>query len=171
MKQRSFAAFLAAGFIFILSGCQHASPSGPDFASESIQYATSEPESLAGVLEQIYQTIDLKGLQDASSEDLSELFHLEADRIDDFAVRFSNGRYGVADIAILRPEPEYQEEALSALKQRQEDRIAEFENYDIHDSLRIAQEAEAFIRGDYVILLMIDDIETARRIIYENIPG
>ena len=59
---------------------------------------------------------------------------------------------------------------LSALRERRDDRIREFENYDVYNSSAIAQGALIFERGGYVVMLMLEDNNSARAIIEKYIP-
>lgn len=49
-------------------------------------------------------------------------------------------------------------------------RVKEFENFDIYNSYRIAQDAVIFEQGEYVVMLMLDDTETARAVINRHLP-
>ena len=166
-------------FLFILllcmlittSGCSRRPEAPQPETLSSVQYATVEPDSLATVLDYLYTDNSVDGLFDANADDLTNLFHMESTWVDNYAIRYSSGRYGVADVAIIKPREGYFEDVVSALELRRSDRIAEFENYDIHDALSISKGAEIFSRGDYVIMLMIADSDGARTKILEQIPG
>lgn len=138
-----------------------------------IDIATQEPEDLTEVLDTIYTNVAMSDLSDSDDQELVDLFHLVPEAVDQYAIRYSSGRYGVADVAIIKPIEGHTEDVTSSLEARRNDRIAEFENYDIHDSLRIATEADIFTRGNYVIMLMLSDAEkeAAYNIIVERIPG
>lgn len=154
-----------------LAACSKAEEAASEAVGPTIEYATQAPESLEDVLDLLYQGVTTKGLQDAGEQTMLDLFHMESEWMMDFAVRFTDGRYGVCDAAIVHPAEGYTEEVAEALRMRRDDRIAEFENYDVHDSLNIAKNAEVITRGDYVILLMLTDVEAAERVILEQIPG
>ncbi len=164
---------LCAAALVALAACSPSEPEAPSSEAESsIVYAQTDPERLSDVIDQIYEDIDMKGLQDAGLEQINDLFHIETGLISDYAARYSSGRYGVADVVIVKvPDEQSVEPVIEALEQRRTERVSEFENYDVHDAYRIAQEAEIFSRGDYVIMLMVDDLDAARTVIYETIPG
>lgn len=162
--------------LLLFSSCGRKKVDVPDPDNEaSIVYASSEPEDLSDVIDLIYADIDMKDQINATYDDLSDVFHLDMTLVEDYSARYTSGRYGVADAAIIKlrnPEDTAEKEAVThALEQRRDDRIAEFENYDVHDAFRIAKEAEVISRGNYMILLMLADIDAARTIILENIPG
>ena len=50
-------------------------------------------------------------------------------------------------------------------------RIEEFEKYDILGAYEISKNAEIYIRGDYVIMVMHQDNDAAKKIIEEYIPA
>lgn len=64
----------------------------------------------------------------------------------------------------------HKENVTNSLKERKDDRIREFSNYDIYNSTQISENAVIFERGDYVIMLMLEDNTTAREIIEKYIP-
>ncbi len=125
----------------------------------------------AGAIEKIYADIDMKGLSDATADDLAEQFSIDTSLVGDFYVRYSSGRYGVADVFILQPinsdsTPQIREE----LEQVKLNRIREFEHYDIYNSYEIAQDAQIFEQGGYVIMLMLENMDDARAVIDHYIP-
>lgn len=46
----------------------------------------------------------------------------------------------------------------------------EFVNYDVYNSSAIAENAVIFERGGYVVMLMLEDNDSARRIVERYIP-
>ena len=56
------------------------------------------------------------------------------------------------------------------MRERKDDRIREFVNYDVYNSSAIAENAVIFERGGYVVMLMLEDNDSARRIIERYIP-
>lgn len=165
--------FVLAGALLLFGGCAKntETPASEPEASVSSQ-AVAAPTNLTDVLDVIYKKVEMKGLSDIKDGDiLYNLFHVDRAWVQDFAVRYSSGRYGVADVAILKPAEGRTEDIIDALEIRRSDRIAEFENYDVHDSLNIAKNAQIFERGDYIIFLMIADSDNVRSLINEQIPG
>ncbi|WP_312643491.1 DUF4358 domain-containing protein [Hydrogenoanaerobacterium sp.] len=165
------ALLLAAIMLLSVTACGKEEQDAPQPSEKSVAYAQTEPENLGDVMSLIYENIKMKELQSATEKDLTNLFHIEPDMVQKYAIRYSSGRYGVADVAIIKPAEGQTEAVQEALETRRADRVAEFENYDVHDSFRIAKEAEIFTRGDYVIMLMLADVDAARTIILEQIPG
>lgn len=85
-------------------------------------------------------------------------------------MKYASGRYGVADVFLLKPYPEYRADVRESLEQVKVSRVKEFENFDIYNSYRIAQDAVIFEQGEYVVMLMLDDTETARAVINRHLP-
>lgn len=172
LMKKLFVIGLAACLLLASTGCGKNGPSEPEpVIGEVISQASEEPEDLTSVLDRIYDSVTVEDLLDADDTALADLFHLELDWVEDYAARYSSGRYGVADVVIIKPVEGQSEAVIDALETRRNDRIAEFENYDIHDSLRIAKETEIFTRGDYVIMLMLADMTSAYDTIVAQIPG
>ena len=130
----------------------------------------SEPDPEAAI-EKIYETVTIDGLSDASEEDLTDKFFIDTSLLDEFYVRYSSGRFGVADVFILKPSsPDDAPKVREMLESVKLSRIKEFENYDVYDSYQIAQDAQIFEQGGYIIMLTLADTEGARSIIDQYIP-
>lgn len=172
LMKKLFVIFMAASLLLSSVGCGRSGLSEPEpIVGEVISQASEEPEDLTSVLDRIYNSVTVEDLMDADDTALTDLFHLAPELVQEYAARYSSGRYGVADVIIIKPVEGQTEAVIEALETRRNDRIAEFENYDIHDSLRISKEAEIFTRGDYVIMLMLADMEIAYNTIVAQIPG
>lgn len=61
---------------------------------------TAEPET---AIEKIYENVTVRGLTDASDDDLTDKFFLDVSMLDSYWVRFSSGDFGLADVFILKP--------------------------------------------------------------------
>lgn len=174
--KKLLAILLAAALLLSATACGKNEPAAPDPEAErSVVYASAEPEHLSDVIDLLYADITIKEQKDATAEELADLFHLDMDMVEDYSVRYTSGRYGLADAAIIKlkhPDDLAETQAvMTALEQRRTDRAAEFENYDIHDAHRTAKEGEIFARGNYIIFLMLSDLDAAHTVILENIPG
>ncbi len=182
-KQKAAACILA--FSLLLSACasetaeavpQSFSASG----SSEISGSSDVPESSLPpvdvpdpktALEEIYRESDVRGVGQASKSAMENKFFFNLEDLDVYYVRYASGRFGVADVFILKPAADKTPKVREALEQVKINRIKEFENYDIYDSLRIASDAEIFEQGDYLVMLMVDDMEAARKIIDHYIPA
>lgn len=77
----------------------------------------------------------------------------------------------MADVFILKPSsPDDAPKVREMLESVKLSRIKEFENYDVYDSYQIAQDAQIFEQGGYIIMLTLADTEGARSIIDQYIP-
>lgn len=163
---------LLAGVLLLTGGCSAKTDAPEPEAASSVASTAADPANLTDVLDVLYADIDMKGLSDITDDDiLYALFHVDSAWVQDYAVRYASGRYGVADVAILKPTEGHLEDITNALEIRRSDRIAEFENYDVHDSLNIAKDAQIFERGNYIIFLMVAGSDDMRTLINEQIPG
>ena len=117
-------------------------------------------------LKAIYEASDVRGVSELNAIVLGEQFGIGADLYLKEWGRYTNGTYGVADVFIFRM-LEGQEDALrEALEQVKTNRIVECRNYDIYNSLEIAENAQIFQIGkDYICFVMIEDADGARDII------
>lgn len=142
------------------------------------------PKTTAGVLAanpqqvilDVYATLPESRTEPLTDRMFAELFPGLEDCVQTYDGRISDPTGGLADVLILRPlDGETDGRANrdvvhDTLRIYQDTRIREFENYDILDALSIATNAEVFVQGDYVILLMLPDNESARSIIDQYIP-
>ena len=71
---------------------------------------------------------------------------------------------------IIKPTEGEDENVREAMKTWQESRIRAFSGYDIYNSTEISENAMIFRRGDYLVMLMLEDNDAARSIIDEYIP-
>ncbi len=137
---------------------------------ESSLPPVDEPDPKAAV-EEIYRDIDVRGVRQAPKSVMENKFFFNLDDLDEYYVRYASGRFGVADVFILKPAEGKTPTVRETLEQVKINRIKEFENYDVYDSLRIANDAEIFEQGDYLIMLMVGDMNAARKIIDHYIPA
>ena len=108
--------------------------------------------------------------QDIDKARLTEIIGvLEFPAVEVYA-RYSDPKGGLIDVVIAKPERGSEADVREALYQYCDRRVEEFGNYDILDSLKIAQGAVVFEQGGYAIMLMTKDNEAAQVIIDQYIP-
>ncbi|GKH48749.1 MULTISPECIES: DUF4358 domain-containing protein [Anaerotruncus] len=159
---------LLCALLLCLTGCRSEGP-GQDAAVESAGplVETAEPET---AIEKIYENVTVRGLADASDDDLTDKFFLDVSMLDSYWVRFSSGDFGLADVFILKPSEGMEPKVRDALEQVKLNRAKEFENYDVYDAHQIAQDAVIYEQGGYLIMLMLADTDAARDVIDQYIP-
>lgn len=167
--QKIFSLCLLFVLLFSLTACAGAAPekdNTPDQSAVSVT-KTADPQK---AITEIYKDNKTLGLQQANDDDLRDKFFIDTDLLEDFYCTFSDGRFGVADVFILKPDADKEPQVRESLEKVKLSRAREFENYDIRNAYSIAQEATIFEQNGYVIMLMLDDVEAARKIIDEYIP-
>ena len=130
------------------------------------------------VVDGIYPNLDISRLTSNSVSKitdetvLKEQFYLNLDNIITYDVRSANGKYGVADVAIIRVKDGFASDVMDSLEMRKDDRINEFLNYDVYDSYNIALEGEIYQAGELVIMLLLseEDKATAKELIDHYLP-
>ncbi|RLL10155.1 DUF4358 domain-containing protein [Anaerotruncus massiliensis (ex Liu et al. 2021)] len=159
---------LLCALLLCLTGCRSEGP-GQNAAVESAGplVETAEPET---AIEKIYENVTVRGLTDASDDDLTDKFFLDVSMLDSYWVRFSSGDFGLADVFILKPSEGMEPKVRDALEQVKLNRAKEFENYDVYDAHQIAQDAVIYEQGGYLIMLMLADTDAARDVIDQYIP-
>ncbi len=118
---------------------------------------------------EIYDSLGAYSAEDITEESLEDLGIDESHVVECYG-KISNPNDGLADVAIILPVEEYREEVHLALSKYKEKRMDEFENYDILDAYSISQSAVIYDQGEYVIMLMLADVEDARDIVDQFIP-
>lgn len=162
---KAIAAILSALIMCIsFTACQNAPE--PTDKTQSIETETkSKNIDFSETLDEIYKDCNIFGLTLATDEDMEELFEFDLSQIEDYTVKFSSKNYGVADIFIIKPKEEFEQDIFENLRKIKDRRVDEFENYIIYDSLSIAKNAEIYSRGDYIIMLMIQNQDQAKELI------
>ena len=170
------AAVLCTG---IFSGCEALDTTLPD--EEETQEAIETRKAQANpqkALEQIYSDLGKRiGLVEPTEEQLESVVGLNLDDVEKAYVRYVETDFGADDVYIILPKDgedengnSHHENVLAALRERKDDRIREFVNYDVYNSSAIAENAVIFERGGYVVMLMLEDNDSARRIVERYNP-
>ena len=158
--------------VLVFGGCkkQEEGPSEDnptDFSYDMLDIST--------IADEIYDLATLGELTAASVQrvtdetTLSEQYYLNLDDVIAADVRSAEGKYGVADVAIIRVKEGKGDEVIDSLERRKDDRINEFSNYDVYDSYAIAMNADVYQTGELVVMLMLDDnAKTAARALIES---
>ena len=166
MKQWT-AVFLVIACILTFTGCT-ANPGEASSQTSDSQSQEAHPEE---AIAKIYENIEMRGLVDAQDEDVTDRFLMNMENIESYNIRYSLGRFGVADTYIIKPVEGKETDVWDDLAQVKNARIEEFESYDILNSFEISKAAEIYTRGDYVIMVMHEDNEAVKKIIEEYIPA
>ena len=159
MKQ--FVSIVAMVFaVLVIGGC--GASSGDPATTQSQPAQEANP---AGAIEKIYETIEMRGLVDAQDEDVTDRFQMNLENIESYNIRYSLGLFGVADTFIIKPAEGKESDVWDDLAAVKNARIEEFEKYDILGAYEISKDAEIYTRGDYVIMVMHQDNDAAKKII------
>ena len=168
-------AVIAAFLLLVFCGCANSSENNEETNPEEFSY---DMLNLSLVADEIYKKIEISELTAKSvikAEDktfLEEQFYLDLKNVISYDIRYAEGSYGAADVAIIRVKEGKAEEVMESLENRKDDRISEFRNYDVYDSFDSAMEAEIYSEGELVIMLMLseDDKMIAKEIISYYLP-
>lgn len=127
------------------------------------------PADPAAALEAIYQDCQVDGILEGDAKILEEKFLITPDLYTEKYVRYADGRFGIADVFILKPAADKAEALREALENAQMSRISEFANYDIYNAHQLAQDGEIFEVGDYLVLTMIENADQVRALLEQDI--
>ena len=149
----------ALALLFAFSGCSF----GKKEESGDMEEFSYEMLDLKTMVDNIYNSIEINELTKSSIERitdetvLSEQYYLDLDNVISCEVRSAEGKFGVADIAVIRVVEGATDEVLESLERRKDDRINEFSKYDVYDSYDIALNAEVYYTGELVVMLMLPE--------------
>lgn len=168
-------AALAMALVLAFCGCSGRSSEDEEKNPDEFSW---EMLDISLVVDGIYANLDISPLTSKSVSKitdetvLSEQFYLDLENVITCDVRSAEGKYGVADVAVIRVKEGSAGEVMESLELRQDDRINEFLNYDVYDSYSIAMEAEIYQAGELVIMLMLseDDKTVAKELIDHYLP-
>ena len=180
---KKMAALLAAMmFSLSLFGCEALDTTlPPQETQEQTAQAKSEKNTAKPqrALEQIYSQLGKRiGLvEEPTAEQIAAVVGLDAKDYEQAYIRYVETDFGADDVYIVLPKEgkdeegvSHRENILSQLRERKDFRTREFANYDVYNSASIAENALIFERGGYVLMLMLEDNDSARSIIEKYIP-
>lgn len=172
MKSAVMVAALALFVILTagLTGCASGQAQETVNVAQAVVLPLVDEPDPAMALSKIYEDITIPEVQYAADSDLLDRFLLDPALLDDYEVNFTNGRYGIANVFILKPAQGENTKVRDALERIKLNIIKECERYDIYNASEIAQSAPIFEQNGYLIMLMVEDLNTARTIIDQYIP-
>lgn len=138
---------------------------------ENSELDASTGQSISDALDAIYFNVSIMGVQEATRESISSDFGLDADLFSEVYGRYTDGRFGVADVFIVRPASGKESQARDALISIRTSRTSLFKNYNIYGASSIAENGVIYSRGDYLILLMIENSDSVRDTLASYIPS
>lgn len=173
MKQ-ILAALLALAMVFCFCGCgsdEEKLPNEEQIAEsqQEMEHPNGDPQK---ALDEIYaQLVDRStGLMNATYKEVEDVMGFDLETIDEFYIRYMETDYGASDVYIIKPKKGQEDTVRQAMKNWQESRIRSFTGYDIYNSTEISENAVIFQRGEYLVMLMLEDNDTARSILEQYIP-
>lgn len=162
---------ILALFMLILSftGCFGPKPedAGGDTPGEEIALV-NDPDTAA---EEIYAALEESEAQLLSASEMRDILGLEAAYLEEYYCYYSDYKYGLADVFIIKPAQGRGEDIKTLLYEYKDKRVREFESFDILNSANISQNAVVYERGEYIIFLMTPDNDLASDIIYTYIKA
>ena len=142
----------------------------PDSEAITGNTAFQQEGDPAQALVDIYFDVDMLGLQDATKENLEMEFDLDPDLYSNVWGKFTDGRFGIADVLIFQPRTGREDELREELERIKLDRMDFFKDFDVYNAYHLASEGVVFQRGEYAILMMIDNSDQVRSILEQYLP-
>lgn len=155
--------------LFALQGFrpQYELPSIPQIEEGTEYPEESGPEE---ALTEIYFNVDILGVEEVTSQVLVDQFGLDPSHWLSVHGRYTNGRFGIADVFLIRPRPGHEDEVRECLETIKLSRMNLFRNFDVFNAYSLAENGSIYQRGDYYILLMIDNEDEVREILRTYLP-
>ncbi|MEG1942977.1 MAG: DUF4358 domain-containing protein [Angelakisella sp.] len=167
-----FILLFACIIVFIMFALQGFAPRYilPDVTEITTPEDSSTSAAPQKAIEDIYFNVSIMGVEDATTGRLETDFRIDPEIYTGLWGKYSDGRFGAADVIIMRPHIGREEEVREALQTIKLARMSQFKNYDIYNAYSLAENGTIIERGGYFILLMIDNTEEVMGIIEEHIP-
>lgn len=164
---QKFIMMLACIIVMIMFVLQGFSPKYnlPSFQEQGQQANESDDAGPQQALTEIYFNVSIMGVADATPERLETDFGIDSSHYLGVWGRYTDGRFGAADVIIIQPRYGMEQEVREDLQTIKLARMSLFKNYDIYNSYSLAENGTIIERGDYIILLMIDNKETVTEIL------
>lgn len=96
-----------------------------------------------------------------------DLIGLDVSITDDYYLRYGMGRFGIADIFVVKPKDNQTETVIETFKQHQQNRMNTFEHYNVDGDYDRAKNALIYEHKGYVILLILTNPQSAQQQINE----
>ena len=122
-------------------------------------------------LEEIYKFVEIKGVEDGDKAFVTETLGIDESYFSKFYIKKTDAKYGVADVYIIEPTKGNTDKIVRALTSFRDRRALECKDYNIYNSYEIVQNAQIIARGEYIVMLMLEDTESAEEILKEYITG
>ena len=129
---------------------------------QTVREAAAGPSQ---ALNDIYFNVNILAVQEATAERLESDFGIDCSNFTAVLGRYTDGRFGAADVILIRPRVGWEDQARETLQAIKLARTNQFRNYDIYNSYSLAANGQIFQRGGYYILTMIDNAEQVRSIL------
>lgn len=153
--------------LFILQGFQQTYPL-PE--PENNRTSTATGEGIEDAMDAIYFDVTILGVKKATLEGLQSDFGVETSCLSAAYGRYTDGRFGIADVIMVVPKPGQETAARDLLLTIRNSRTALFTNYDIYGASELAENGVIYTLGDYYVLLMIKDADHVRELLEQYIP-
>ena len=138
---------------------------------QDARQTTATGEGIEDALDAIYYDVSILGVQDATAERLETDFGVDTDCLSAVYGRYTDGRFGIADVIIVVPKPGEESAARDLLVTVRASRTALFANYDIYGASSLAENGVIYTLGDYYVLLMIDNTDHVRELLEQYVPS
>lgn len=157
---------LCSFFVLTFTACEaKKAPEPSSIEIESLFDEDAENITIIDIFDKIYEDSKVEGIKQAKDDEMEDIFGFDISIIDEYYVRYSSKNYGLADVFVIKTSEDNEQQVFETLTKIKDDRVQEFENYIIYDSLNIAKNAEIYTKGDYVIMLMIENQDDAKKLI------
>lgn len=153
--------------LFILQGFQQTHPL-PEPENTRL---TATGEGIEDALDAIYFDVPIMGVQNATAERLAADFGVDTSCLSAVYGRYTDGRFGIADVIIVVPKPGEEGAARDLLVTVRTSRADHFANYDIYGAGELAENGVIYTLDDYTVLLMINNTEHVRELLEQYISG
>lgn len=139
------------------------------FESEISETSETPSENISFMLDEIYENCDIMGVEIYDASKLENMIGITSDQVEEFFVACTNGKFGVADVAVIKPVDSARGSIIEALRSFLEKRAESFENYDVNDAVSTCLNGKVYSENGYIVMVAFRDNDTISEIISKYI--
>lgn len=140
--------------LFTLVGCSSSSE-GPKLKGDI---------SVSSLADTLNTEIGVPMGQEADETIATDLFHLNLEDVNEYKIYHTMVMNFAANIAVVEAKDGKADAVATSLEQRKEDVVNNFKQY-LPDQLEIAESGKVIKKGNYVVLIILEDMTKAEEIV------
>ena len=126
--------------------------------------------SISDVVRTIVENNEVTMPEIADDTIAESIFYLNLDDVEEYSIEFSMVNVSSDNVALVKAKDGKTEDIKKSLKKRLEDVRSQFQYY-LPDQFEKVENAQIYVKGNYVLLAIVNDSEKAIDILNENLTN